>query len=52
MIQNTVLAMAKKRYNRMVQSKSHRDLYKELKAINEQIEFSPKNKEFEGRTEE
>lgn len=45
MIQNTVLAMAKKRYNRMIQSKSHRDLYKELKGINEQIEWSPKNKE-------
>ena len=43
-IQNTVLAMAKKRYNQMVQSKSHRDLYKELKSINEQIESSPKEK--------
>src|SRR4249920_2670771 len=43
-IQNTVLTMAKKRYNQMVQSKSHRDLYKELKSINEQIESSPKDK--------
>ena len=50
-IQNTVLAMAKKRYNQMIQSKAHRDLYKELKTINEQIESSPKNKEFKGRTE-
>ena len=51
-IQNTVLAMAKKRYNQMVQSKSHHDLYKELKSINEQIESSPKDKKFEGRTED
>ena len=48
-IQNTVLAMAKKRYNQMVQSKPYRDLYKELKVINEQIELSPKNKELKGK---
>lgn len=44
-IQNTVLAMAKNRYNKMLQSKAYRDLYKELKTINEQIETLPKNKE-------
>ena len=44
-IQNTVLAMAKKRYNQMIQSKAYRDLYKELKTINEQIKALPKNKE-------
>ena len=43
-IQNTVLTIAKKRYNQIVQSKSHRYLYKELKSINEQIESSPKDK--------
>ncbi len=49
MIQNTVLAMAKKRYNRMIQSKPHQGLYNELKGINEQIELSPKNKELKGK---
>ena len=44
-IQNTVLAMAKKRYNQMIQSKAYRYLYKELKTMNVQIKALPKNKE-------
>jgi hypothetical protein len=44
-IQNTVLGMARKRYFQMIQTKPYRELYKELKTLNEEINNKPKNKE-------
>ncbi|WP_066307516.1 hypothetical protein [Bacillus sp. FJAT-29814] len=51
-IQNTVLSMAKKRYERMIRSLSHQTLYGHLIQVNKELETEPKNKSLQEKRKE